>query len=75
MTINEKRAWLKDTVDTIDPNAIERIYNYVLTIESGTDSEKETDSHGGRRITHDELMKAINEVGEKYDNDLRRLAQ
>ena len=81
MTVQEKRTELKNYADTLDPEMIDRVYNFVIKInDSEANHDKIRDDYffstvKGNRVSHENLMKAIDDIGTKYDSDLRKLSQ
>jgi|GEM_PF-4161232 hypothetical protein len=81
MTVQEKRTELKNYADTLDPEMIDRVYNFVIKIndsEANHDKIRDDDFFStvkGNRVSHENLMKAIDDIGTKYDSDLRKLSQ
>lgn len=78
MTVQEKRTELKNYADTLDPEMIDRVYNFVIRIKDNnkkTAREENNDTIVYRDATEEEVKKVLDYIDRNYGEAMERLAQ
>lgn len=78
MTVQEKRTELKNYADTLDPEMIDRVYNFVIRIKDNnkkTAGEENNDTIVYRDATEEEVKKVLDYIDRNYGEAMERLAQ
>lgn len=78
MTLQEKRTELKNYADTLDPEMIDMVYNFVIRIKDNnkkTAGEENNDTIVYRDATEEEVKKVLDYIDRNYCEAMERLAQ